>query len=670
MYERKPGGDEKPPLPASRVSHSGCAVGGADAGSAPKDARRTTGPGGRRRVSPLAGSWILWQNTFVLQSLTRRKEWKFFAVLPKADLGLAAAWWTSLLLRGILPAAFAIAMGVLVGAVQSGQSLAGPLAFAGTIFVLLQVLSPIHQAVSANLGDRTAAWLHDRLMQACVRPPGMGHLENPELAGDLTVARDFDLGMTGPPLSISMDFIANGMVEMIGGVASALILARYAWWASILLAGAWLATHWLLRESAIWRDRNTTEVRGAQQDADYAYRLAVDPPASKELRLFGLAGWTIDRFIARRTRLHELQYAATRLRERPVIWSVLLVVSANVVVFWVLASAAANGRISLGEAVVYVQSAVGVSMIAFGGFSWALDGAAAPVAAVLRLEPAMRPAGELRSGNRRAEATPAREIHLRDITFAYPASAGPPVPVAVPVLEHFDLTIPAGSSLAIVGQNGAGKTTLAKLLCRLYDPQSGAIEIDGVDLREFDLAAWRSRVTAVFQDFLRLELPLRDNVAPAGAPDDIVLAALDSAGAANLAGLDTVLARGYSGGTDLSGGQWQRIALARALAAVKLGAGVVLLDEPTAQLDVRGEAEIFDRLLAATRHCTTILISHRFSTVRHADRICVLEHGRVIELGTHDELMALAGRYRTMFDLQAQRFNLPEVEGMTYDVLT
>ncbi len=598
----------------------------------------------------------------VLQPLTERKEWKFFAVLPKADPGLAAAWWTALVLRGILPAAFAIAMGVLVGAVQRGGSLTGPLAFAGSIFVLLQVLSPIHQAVSANLGDRTAAWLYDRLTEACVRPPGMGHLEDPTLTSDLTVARDFDLGMTGPPLAISMDFIGSSMAEMIGGVASAAILARYAWWAPIVLAGAWLATHWILSDSAIWHDRNTEEVRSAQRDADYAYRLAVDPPASKELRLFGLAVWTIERFIAKRTRLHELQYAATRLRERPVIWSMLLVSSANILVFWVLASAAAAGRISLGEVVVYVQCAIGVSMIAFGGFSWALDGAAAPVAAVLRLEPAMRPAGALSSGNRGADATPASEIRLRDVTFAYPAGGAP-------VLDHFDLTIPAGSSLAIVGQNGAGKTTFAKLLCRLYDPQSGAIEIDGMDLRELDLASWRSRVTAVFQDFIRLELPLRDNVAPAGAPDDVVRSALESAGAANLAALDTVLARGYDGGTDLSGGQWQRIALARALAAVKLGAGVVLLDEPTAQLDVRGEAEIFDRLLAATRHCTTILISHRFSTVRHADRICVLEHGRVIELGTHDELMALAGRYRTMFDLQAQRFNVPEEEGTTYDVL-
>jgi ATP-binding cassette, subfamily B, bacterial len=469
--------------------------------------------------------------------------------------------------------------------------------------------------------------------------------------------------MTGPPLSISMDFIAGGMVEMVGGLASAAILVRFAWWAPMVLLGAWLATHWLLRESAVWWDRNTEEVRAAQRDAEYAYRLAVDPPASKELRLFGLARWTIDRFIARRTRLHELQYAATRLRERPVVWSMLLVISANILVFWLIASGAVHGRISLGEAVVYVQSAIGVSMIAFGGFSWALDGAAAPVAAVLRLEPAMRSAGALHSGQRPAARMPAREIRLRDVTFAYAPGA--------PVLEHFDLTIPAGSSLAIVGQNGAGKTTIAKLLCRFYDPEAGVIEIDGVDLRELDLASWRSRVTAVFQDFLRLELSLRDNVAPNGAPDDILRAALASAGASKLAALDTVLARGYEGGTDLSGGQWQRVALARALATVRMGAGVVLLDEPTAQLDVRGEAEIFDRLLAATRHCTTILISHRFSTVRHADRICVLEHGRVIELGTHDELMALAGRYRTMFDLQAQRFQTPDEElGTTYDALS
>jgi ATP-binding cassette subfamily B protein len=553
-------------------------------------------------------------------------------------------------------------MGALVAAVQHRERLAEGIVVVGVVFILLQILTPIHQAVSANLGARTAAWLYDRLTEACIRPPGMGHLEDPKLTNDLTVARDFDLGMTGPPLFISMDFIAGGLVEMLGGLASAAVLAAYTWWAPLVLAGAWLATHWLLRESSVWRDRNTEEVRGAQRDAHYAYRLAVDPPASKEVRLFGLAEWTIDRFINRRTRLHALQFEATRLRERPVVWSMLLVITANVVVFWSLAAAAANGALNLGELVMFAQSAIGTSMIAFGGLNWALDGASAPVAAVLRLESAMGPAGALSSGQRSAAGIPVREIRFRNLTFVYPGGA--------PVLEGFDLAIPAGSSLAIVGQNGAGKTTLAKLLCRLYDPQAGGIEIDGLDLREFDLGSWRSRLTAVFQDFTRFELPLRENVAPAGAPGAVVQAALESAGAAKLTGLDTVLARGYKGGTDLSGGQWQRVALARALCAIRLGAGVVLLDEPTAQLDVRGEAEIFDRVLAASRHCTTILISHRFSTVRHADRICVLEHGKVIELGTHEELMAKGGRYRTMFDLQAKRFAATEdEEGKTYDVL-
>ena len=253
----------------------------------------------------------------MLRRLRERQEWKFFGALSRADGPLAAAWWTVLVLRGLLPALFAIAMGSLVGAVERRGGLAAPLAFIGAIFILLQVLTPIHQALSANLGSRVAAWLYDRMTEACVRPPGMGHLEDPRLTGDLTVARDFDLGMTGPPMHISMDFIAGGLVQMIGGLASAVVLFAYAWWAPILLAGAWLATHWLLRESAVWRDRNTDEVRAAQRDAEYAYRLAVDPPASKELRLFGLADWTITRFIDRRKRLHELQYRATRLRRSP-----------------------------------------------------------------------------------------------------------------------------------------------------------------------------------------------------------------------------------------------------------------------------------------------------------------------------------------------------------------
>ncbi len=152
-----------------------------------------------------------------------------------------------LLLRGVLPAIFAVATGMVVAAVQNtgsvdGGGLTHALELVGVVFILLQILTPIHTALSFNLGDRTAAWLYDRLTDACVRPPGMGHLEDPGLTSDLTVARDFDLGMTGPPLSFSMDFIAGGMVEMIGGLAAAALLFGYAWWAPIVLAGAWLST--------------------------------------------------------------------------------------------------------------------------------------------------------------------------------------------------------------------------------------------------------------------------------------------------------------------------------------------------------------------------------------------------------------------------------------------
>jgi len=601
----------------------------------------------------------------VLKRLRGRQEWHFFAVLPKADPVLATVWWVLLMLNGAMPAIFAVAIGVTVGAVQQARPVGGPLALTGLVFVLMLILNPIQTAVSMNLGNKVSAWLNEALIRACVQPPGIGHLEDPDLAEDLTTAREFDRGMTGPPMYLNVDFLATNLVSAVGGVASAVVLVGFAWWAALILVAAWGSTHWLLRESGVWRDRNTPEVRSAQRHADYAYRLAVDPQPAKELRLFGIAGWTVERFIARRKRLFELQYRATRLREKSVIWCMIIVIAANAAVFAALGLGALSEGIPLDRLVVYAQVAFGVSLIAFGGLNWVLDGAAAPVAAVARLGPAMAPLGALTVGHEPATGMPSREISFHDVSFSYPGSKRA-------VLSGLELTVPAGTSLAIVGQNGAGKTTLAKLLCRLYDPTNGAITVDGVDLRSLERAGWRRRLAAVFQDFVRFELSLRENVDPAAeASDSDIRAALVDAGAETLAELDTPLAKGYPNGIDLSGGQWQRIALARALCAVRRGAGLVLLDEPTAQLDVRGEAEVFERVLQATRDVTTILISHRFSTVRHADRICVLEHGRVVELGSHDELMALGGRYKTMFQLQAKRFEASmDEEGVVLDVLS
>ncbi len=616
----------------------------------------------------------------ILADLGERPATRFFVVLTRSVPGLATAWWLLLLVRALVPAGLAVATGLLVGRVESGADLTAPLVVFAVVFVLSQVAPPVHQVVGALLGHHLSAVLNERLMAATLAPDGIGHLERGDLTNDLTTARDFDLGQTGPPMFMNMDFIAQGLAMLLGGIASALVLFGFAWWAPPLLLVAWGSTHWLLRESGVWRDRNTDEVKTARRHTNYAYDLATEPTAAKEVRLFGLAPWLLDRFTGHRLRLHQLQYDATRLRERSLAGALLIVLAANVLLFWLIARQGYDGRLGLQAVVTYAGAAFGASSIAFGGLSWALDGAAAPVVAIRRLEQEMAAAGALTTRgldrldprddrldprddrldprddrldrrddglDRRVDAAP--EIRFRDVTFTYPTGSRP-------VLEHFDLTIPAGASLAIVGQNGAGKTTIAKLLCRLYDPDSGSIEIDGLDLRDLDLVAWRRQVAAVFQDFVRYELPLRDNVAPLGADDALVEAALDRAGALGLATLDTPMAKGYPGGVDLSGGQWQRVALARAIAKVGSGADVVLLDEPTAMLDVRGESEIFRRVLDATSEATTILVSHRFSTVRRAELICVVEHGRAIELGSHDELMALGGRYHTMYDLQASRF--------------
>lgn len=582
------------------------------------------------------------------RELAQSAVWTFFTVLPRADRILTVIWWSLIVLRGAVPAAFGVAVGYTVAKITAGASLVAPLTLLAACFVAMQVLTPILNQVGESLGDKLAMWLYDRILRAAVAPAGVAHLESPAIADDLAMARDFDQGMSGPPLSVSLSITANGLVLMATGVAQVVLLSGFSWWAPLLTGGAWASTHWLLKESTVW-DRSQGEVRLAERHADYAYHLSVDAFPAKEVRVFGLTDWIVDRFAVSRRKLVTARLSQTRLRRRPLGRALVILLLANGLTVWSIATAATAGRISPAELVVFGQAIVGASLIAFGGLNWALPIAADSVALILSLDESMAAAGRLVSGAQPAEEMPSRDVVFRNVSFTYPGQAHA-------VLRHLNLTIPARTSLAVVGLNGEGKTTLIKLLCRLYDPDSGSIEVDGRDLRTIDINSWRRKITVLFQDYARYELPLRDNVAPLGAPEELIRSALEAAGGTELPSLDTVLMPGYEDATSLSGGQWQRVALARAFAAVRQGAEIVILDEPTAQLDVRGEAEFYDRLLAAAGDCTAVLISHRFATVRHADKICVLDRGEIAEMGSHDELMARRGRYWELFELQASRY--------------
>jgi ATP-binding cassette, subfamily B, bacterial len=577
----------------------------------------------------------------------------------KASPGLAILWWLLVAVRAILPAVLTLALGSLVSAIGDNRSVDGPLAVVAACFAFVSVAGPLHTQLGAIVGGRTSGFLQSELTRAAATPAGIAHLERPGLAAEMVAARDFDLGTMGPPISVAMGFVGSGLVQLLSGGAQAVAMATVVWWGAILVAAAWILANWLLRKTSFWANRSDPEVQLEQRHVEYAYRLAVDAAPAKEIRVFGIGGWVVDRFSARRSKLLDLQWKAMRMRRGPFLaaFGVLLVAHA-VVLIWLIRGAL-NGNVSLASTIVAMQAMVGVSALSVGvSFSWAIDTAGAPVLALERLAPRMATEGALAVASgptREPIGLPTAEIRFVDVAFTYPSGGAP-------VYEQLNLTIPAGKSLAIVGRNGVGKTTLVKLLCRLYDPTGGSVQVDGIDIRSFDVDEWRARVAVVFQDFVKLELSLRDNVAPAAAADRVhtdeaaIQSALTIAGAEGLAALDQPLSKAYAGGTDLSGGQWQRVALARALTALQLGAGVVVLDEPTAQLDVRGEAQIFERLLEATKGATTILISHRFSTVRQADRIVVIEEGKVVEEGSHDELMASGGRYKTMFELQASRF--------------
>lgn len=521
--------------------------------------------------------------------------------------------------------------------------------------VAAMLVQPVAVNVLAWVGEAHQAAVtrgqHARLAAVANAPHGIAHLEDAEASGRLAGALGDVRGQFG---LTCIGEAWRSIYLRTTGIAALLILGRWSWLAAaVLLLLQWVSgrafTAYLTQLQRDLLDNASHQGRRAH----YLQRLLLEKSVGKEVRLFALTDHLL--------RWHETIWRAAQLgiesrrnkALRPALaTSVVMVVGTGAAVGRLVFDAW-QGTVSTAVLVAALQ-AVG-AMSAFGPLGDTSSQATRArlfAEAVHDLEsqvasPPVAIAGPPTDSGRAAE------ICVDDVSFAYPGRE-------TPVFQHLSLHIPAGQSVAVVGVNGVGKSTLIKLLAGLYPSSSGTLRVDGRDPFADDAA--RRRVAVIFQDFVRYHLSLRENVllGVPDASDDDAYAALRAAAASDVhdrvGSLDTPLDPGYDGGTDLSGGQWQRVALARAFAAVAAGAGVLVLDEPTAALDVRVEAEIFERFLESTRGMTTILVSHRLSSVRHADRIVVLGPNGVEEDGSHDELLSAGGEYAAMFRLQASRF--------------
>jgi ATP-binding cassette subfamily B protein len=571
----------------------------------------------------------------------------------------------------LVPAEIAVTgwlIGAIPGALAAGSGTAEAaeayraVAALGAVLVAGQVVGPAVSLVRSHVRRRVDGTLLARSQRALNRPVGLGHLHDPAVLDRLNLGGGAGSSNVFAPASPGE--AAVGVIGRTATVASALlaglILLRVSWPSAVavLLASAAARRHGQRHHAAMYR--RFKDLAGDYRRAGYTSSLATMPAAAKETRVFGLGDWLIDRY---RRQWGEVtsQMAAVRADVRArTVRSYGLMAVAQAGVFVHLGLLAADGLIGVGTLTAALWGSLRLGSLAFfTSDDLRVEQGLVSLDAVEEIEGLSAAAARAETlGTRPAAGLPRGTIRFEAVCFSYPGQDRP-------VLDGLDLEVPAGSSLAIVGANGAGKTTLVKLLARLYQPSAGRVTVDGTDVADLDPAAWRRQLAVIFQDFARYELAAADNVgfgALALRPDREALErAAARAGALSIveglpAGWDTPLSRQQPGGVDLSGGEWQRVALARALLAVDAGARVLVLDEPTANLDVRAEVELFDRFLELTAGCTTLLASHRFSTVRRAQRICVLDGGRVAELGSHDELMALGGRYASFYGLQSARF--------------
>ena len=540
-------------------------------------------------------------------------------------------------------------------------------------FVIQSTLPALDQVARWDMANQTARDIGVRITDPLLAPHGIRHLEDPQVQDEQERAK----GKDGYQLAFGLRIVPDLVSSRLTLLGSAFLVGQmFSWPVAVGLAAVTLFMEWHRKRVVEGEIDSWWGLTEGQRKAWYTFELGMRD-APKEVRVFGLAPWLVQRH---REEWLSAMRPIWRARSRGTL------------------AAAAVGVLHVGAHAVAIVSGrprrPGRAAAAHpGGHRGSRHSRRRHVLQRVRRRPDQarrdripchaqpaapdrgaasgarhhgRPSTTTATSTTTSAATTLHPIHdmprkaicFEQVSFRYPGAE-------VDVLAGLDLEIRAGEALALVGLNGAGKSTLVKLLAGVYPPSTGRVTVNGVDLRDLDLAAWQRRIAAIVQDFLRFPLSATDNVvlgAVEHATDGAALSTVTSqAGIGRFlddlpAGWDTVLDKTYDGGIDLSGGEWQRVALARALFAVQAGARVLVLDEPAAALDVRAEAELVERYLDLTSGLTSLIISHRFSVVRDAHRICVLDGGRIIESGTHKELLALDGRYAAMFGLQAERY--------------
>ena len=559
---------------------------------------------------------------------------------------------------GLLPAAVAWVGARIVDAVVLAMRTPGHEVHTMLRLVLLEgllvaALAGVQRGLSlcqallrAQLGQRVNVMILEKALTLELQ-----HFEDSEFYDKLTRARR---EASSRPLSLVMRTF--GLVQnAISLLSFGVLLVRFSSWTVVvlLLAGvpAFIAeTKFSSDAFRLFRWRSP-ETRMQM----YLETVLAREDHAKEVRLFGLGERFLQRYRDIFTRLYGQDRALSIRRDA---WGFVLSLFASATLYgayaWIAVTTVA-GRISLGAMTMYLllfrqgQAAVAAMLSAVGGM---YEDNLYLSTLYEYLETPVRPP----AGNAKRGPQPLAGIAFENVSFTYPDAS-------TPTLQDISLQLPPGSSLALVGENGSGKTTLIKLLTRLYAPSSGRILFEGLDIREWDEVALRERIGVIFQDFARYQMRVGENVGAGDEPhfEDEVRwreAAEKGRAAEFIAelplGYETQLGKWFRDGRELSGGQWQKIALSRAF--MRTGADVLVLDEPTAAMDARAEAEVFEHFRQLAQDRITILISHRFSTVRMADQIAVLDRGRIVEHGTHAALTAAGGHYAQLFALQARGY--------------